>query len=306
MIDSLGTRTISGSPQEANPPIDLIYELGDLTQVFTSLLVHELVVGGVLDLGVTINTMLPDAFRSTYFDDVTLQDCLSHTTGLPRLPNNIGSKQLDKDQPFEFYTSADLADFIRQWQPSNMDRKYQYSLIGFELVGIILEHRLAQPYGQIINEHLNPIYHFESLSTDVPHNQKRGKNRIGKEVDPIRFASFVASSGLKGSINDLVKLMSDSSNRSRKAFMNTLKIQVPTGIDPSTSIASGWHHYRVNRHHSFYLHKGSTAGHASFMAYHPVSNTGVVILSASKVNLGSMGYYIMGKLNDDWKKPKPK
>ena len=304
LIDSSGSKKISqvALPGVKVPPEELIFELGDLTQVFTSLLVHELAIDGRLDLKISINTLLPEGLQSTYFQDVSLQDCLSHTTGLPRLPNNIGAKQLDHNQPFEFYKPSDLAAFIRQWKPSDDERNYQYSLIGYELVGIILEHQFNQSFGQLIKDVLNPIYAFESLCTGSLGPLRKGRNKVGNEVEPMRFSSFLASSGLRSNSKDLGRILLDPEFRSRKAFLETLKIQANTAVDSSVSIASGWHQYTVNRHHTFYLHKGSTMGFSSFMAYHPNSQTGVVILSSKKVNLGPMGYYIMGQLNGGWKK----
>jgi len=260
-----------------------VVEIADLTQVFTAYQVHQLAQNGLLNLNDLITQYLPKEFDVPSLKNVTIQDCLSHYSGLPRTPSNLGSKQIDLNQPYEFYNESDLIDFLQDWNPAPI-KKYQYSLLGYVLLGIAFEDQL--------------------VTKDQNKAVVQGYNRVGSKVKPLRSGIFYPGIGCKKTHSEMRQHLQDWCTQNDPIFSNTIKQIGATDTDMQTTIASAWHIFTISRFYSIAIHKGSSSGHSVFMAICPESKTGVVISSAKKMNLGPMGYYLLGQLNNSWKKPK--
>jgi len=90
------------------PSPENLFEIGNLTNVFTARLINILVDKNLLDKDVSINNYLPTRFQNTTATDITIQKLLTHTSGLPRVPLGIGLTQKKDNQPYISYTKAML------------------------------------------------------------------------------------------------------------------------------------------------------------------------------------------------------
>ena len=72
------------------PQGDTLFEIGSISKVFTSLLTQVQIAEGRLDWDDTISDRLPETdFASDAVASITLRELATHTSGLPRLPNNM-------------------------------------------------------------------------------------------------------------------------------------------------------------------------------------------------------------------------
>ena len=94
-----------------------VFEIGSITKVFTSLLLAEEVNARRMSLDDPVQKYLPDSVKMPQKGDrpITLQDLATHTSGLPRMPNNFHPK--DPSNPYADYTVDRLYEFLNACQP---------------------------------------------------------------------------------------------------------------------------------------------------------------------------------------------
>src|SRR5204863_525604 len=73
--------------------------------------------------------------------EITLADLATHTSGLPRLPDNMGKLRmlLHMDNPYADYSVEDLYAFLSGYTlPRDIGAEYEYSNLGGGLLGHVL------------------------------------------------------------------------------------------------------------------------------------------------------------------------
>src|SRR4029079_17351415 len=68
-----------------------VFEIGSITKVFTSLALADAVTKGEMKLEDPVKKYLPKSITlpKRGEDDITLEELATHTSGLPRIPNNM-------------------------------------------------------------------------------------------------------------------------------------------------------------------------------------------------------------------------
>ena len=97
---------ISGKAPEAGDakPEKLVFEIGSISKVFTGLLLAQAVVEKKVTLDTTIGSLLAGKvkFTDARVEAITLKQLATHTSGLPRLPDNAMAGALEED-PYASY-----------------------------------------------------------------------------------------------------------------------------------------------------------------------------------------------------------
>src|SRR5258705_10198537 len=98
---------------DAKPSGSTIYEIGWITSVFTSCLLADLAREGAVALNDPIRRHLPPEVNVPRSDngEITLQYLATHTSGLPKLPMNLGP--IDQD-PYATYGTEKLYAFLSE------------------------------------------------------------------------------------------------------------------------------------------------------------------------------------------------
>ena len=119
-------------------PERVVFEIGSITKVFTGLLLAQAALEGKVGLDDPIAKHLPaDLALDPAVAAITLAQLASHTSGLPRLPDNLAPA--DPGDPYADYTEERLFDFLRRHRPSGpAPDAGDYSNLGFGLLGHIL------------------------------------------------------------------------------------------------------------------------------------------------------------------------
>ena len=125
---SHGTRALRRSQ-----PVDenTLYEIGSITKVFTGILLADMVIRGELTLTTPVKDLLPQRVSVPERDgrQITLLDLSTHTSGLPRLPNNMSPA--DRANPYADYTVRQLYAFLaRHTLRRDIGSEYEYSKPG--------------------------------------------------------------------------------------------------------------------------------------------------------------------------------
>ncbi|MEJ8406118.1 serine hydrolase [Brevundimonas vesicularis] len=126
-----------------------VFRVGSLTKPLTAVLVLSIVNDGLLSLEGTLGEYLPELYAGTPASTVTVQQLLSHTSGIKDLPANY-------NDPFwrVYARQTFMPDvFAKTWiRPEIIDPpgKWRYNNNGFYLLGLIVEKVTGQPYAEAL------------------------------------------------------------------------------------------------------------------------------------------------------------
>src|SRR6185312_474124 len=155
IIDPHGRRVVSyGSLDKGDKrPLngDTLFEIGSITKVFTALLAADMAQRGELELDDPVQKYLPAAVKMPQRNgkQITLIDLATHTSGLPRMPENFRPK--DPNNPYADYTVEALYSFLTSYElHRDIGIKYLYSNLGFGLLGQALAQRAGVDYEKLV------------------------------------------------------------------------------------------------------------------------------------------------------------
>jgi len=121
---------------------DTLFEIGSIGKSFTSILFQQLVDAGEYDLHVPVSTYLPWFEVPSKYEPITAHHLLSHTSGL------IGGTDFSGDTIAEVYA---LRDSHTGTPPGTY---FNYSNVGYKLLGAILERVTGQSYPDLVRERI--------------------------------------------------------------------------------------------------------------------------------------------------------
>mgnify|MGYP002723918457 FL=1 len=125
-------------------------EIGSVTKMFTAEVAHQLVEEGKIRLDTTVGEVLE--VGDAPVSDVTVQELLEHTSGLPRLANGsffssaFGS--VTGANPYAGETNQDILDTAIEAKLGDRGTE-TYSNLGYALLGILLERATDTPLSLI-------------------------------------------------------------------------------------------------------------------------------------------------------------
>lgn len=306
------------------PDENTIFEIGGLTKTFTSSLVSILVEEGKMDFEKPLNDYLSAAEKNEETQQITIDQLLTHTSGLPRMPLEFGVKEIEENNPYAHYTKQDLMEFYKEYIPLESKKKkkrkkkrkkknkdnYSYSHLNYALAEVAIEASQNTKFEKLLIAKILAPIKMTDTRFELSENQKKrlatGYTTSGQSTPPWTFQSFKASEGLKSTATDLIKFaeahMGESNSRLTNAFYATHKGRKATARNKKVESARGWHVISPKKYYDIILHTGNTNGHRSYLAFVKESDTAVVILTNSEHNLYNLGYYILRMLNNNWMK----
>jgi CubicO group peptidase (beta-lactamase class C family) len=129
------------APEAGNtPPEKIVFEIGSITKVFTGLLLAQAVVEKKVTLETTIGSLLDSKlkFADPRIAAITLKQLSTHTSGLPRLPDNIASGAA-ADDPYAHYDAKRLLAYLKSAKlEGEAPWSCSYSNLGVGLLGHLL------------------------------------------------------------------------------------------------------------------------------------------------------------------------
>jgi len=200
---SFGNRTVE--PSSAPMTLDAIFDLASLTKpIATATSIHHLIDAGKLKSTDKVSTYWPE-FAVSDKGDVTIEQCLLHTTGLTA-DNAIGDYAGGKTKAFEAIAGLKL-----EAKPGT---RFRYSDVGFLVLGNLVERITKMPLDEYAAKHVfNPIgmkdTHFkvpaEKLGRVAPTGKRDGTIIRGDVHDPRAYAigGVAGHAGLFGTADDL-------------------------------------------------------------------------------------------------------
>lgn len=190
-----------------------LFEVGSITELLTATALADLALGGTVDLDDPVARYLPEeaAPRTRDGAAVTLRHLAARTSGLPRLPDNLGGAGFDPANPYAHYTRADLFDALGRATPAQRPGlAHSESSLGFAALG----HALAAAAGVEVDRLLvdrvaAPLGMVDTVvAVDAERSQRLAVGHAeGEPVPGWEMPALAAAGGLKSTAADLARFV---------------------------------------------------------------------------------------------------
>lgn len=293
---------------------DTLFEIGSITKVFTGTLLSLMIQDGAVALDTTVQSLLPGGVTMPVVQDkaITLRDLTTHSSGLPRMPDNFEPK--DNQQPYVDYTTARLYDFLNHYSPKRAPgTEMEYSNLATALLGHVLARKAELPYEQIVRTRIWDTLGMKETWINVPEAQlprlaqgysarKQLFHQVLHEESRWDFDVFGAAGGIRSTITDMVLFLKANMQPDASPLGKAMQAaQAPLfHVQDTTSVAMNWMLAAPpGSEMAKVWHNGQTGGYHSFLAFDPAAKVGIVILANTATDIDPVGWKILGDL------PKP-
>jgi len=201
---------ISGPDQPANvQPEKIVFEIGSISKTFTGLLLALAVLEEKLSLDTTLKEAL--GTKQRFADDkvasITLAQLATHTSGLPRLPDNSDFSISD---PYATYDTKKLIEWIASVELKKPGPHEQsYSNVGVAILGLVIELALGESWTNLVRNRIcEPLGMHDTRPVPTPEMHTRLVPPFEARLDAHKwtFQAFAPAGGLHSTAADLMLL----------------------------------------------------------------------------------------------------
>lgn len=276
-----------------------IYEIGSITKIFTTTIFANMIVKGELKLTDPVSMYLPDSVKFTEKDGktITLKHLATHTSGLPRFPENFIPK--DPQNPYKDYTISDIYQFLKDFTVKENQGIGEYSNIGMALLANIICDVSKTNFETLLIESICKPLDMQNTVIDITKEQQEQfatpyivPDKITEHWD---FQAIEGAGAIKSNLVDMLIFLSAQLTPDNSSLGKAIKLahgfQDSTSMK-NTSIGLGWfinHQYND----TIIWHNGSTGGFKSFIGFDVKNQRGVVVLSNSTRSINDIGFHII-------------
>ncbi|CAN7570143.1 serine hydrolase [Pseudoduganella sp. LjRoot289] len=272
------------------PDARTVYEIGSATKTFTALLLAQAGAAGA-KLDEPVATLLPGLTIPSYAGQpITLLDLATQSSGLPRLPGNMPMRQ--PDNPYADYTQEKLELFLRNHQLARRPGSaYEYSNLGFGLLGQALSAQAKLPYAALVRERITAPLGMEStaveLTADMRARLAPGHSATGQPAANWDMGALAGAGALRSDAQDLILyLKAHMQAGAGSPYARVRQAQRPAP-GPDMRIGLAWHLNPV-RGRPVVWHNGATGGYSSFLGFTADGQRGVVVLASTATAIDSI------------------
>lgn len=268
------------------PDASTVYEIGSVSKVFTALLLAIAVGRGEVALSDPLSRLLPANVEAPKRGgkEITLEHLATHFSGLPRLPSNLPVDSLD--DPYAGYTREKLFAYLNGLRlRRSPGTRYEYSNLGFGLLGTLLSDQAKMDYDALVRERIAKPLAMADTGVRLSEDQVRRlavPHRSGFRVSSWDGENALAGCGaLRSTVRDLLRLVAAQVDPASSPLKDALTLvarrrrEVGQNNSGIAGIALGW----GIGERSTLLHNGQTGGYSSMVLVNPTHKKGVVVLA---------------------------
>lgn len=296
-----------------------IYRTGSISKSITAVLMADLIEDGVIGLDQEVRTVLPEAEGFADAPEgaapITFRQLASHTAGLIREPRLQGAAA----GPIEDWGHKVLASIPHTSYYALPGASYQYSNIGFGVLGYALQRAAGQSFMELVEERMfEPLGMTSSTFIIGPELSRRlavghANSRNGDvnlEAPAREHAGRgykVPNGGVYATVGDLATFAAAVMGRTEHELLDpetraeVMRVQTPE--DPSSGYGLGFTIRSVElpdgRSIRLVGHGGSVAGYNMFLVFEPDSGLGVAMgrnYNVGETNLGGAASELLMQL----------
>jgi D-alanyl-D-alanine-carboxypeptidase/D-alanyl-D-alanine-endopeptidase len=278
-----GTRfALAGtSPDAKQAPETLVFEIASLTKVFTGLLLAEAVIEKKVTLDDTLAQRLGPGFK--FADErvgrITLKQLSTHTSGLPRMPDDFA----DGFRGYAAYDDAQMLAWLARVK-LKADGPYpcSYSNIGVGLLGYLVAKRYEKPWDELIVEKV-------CLPLGLTHTQPSHRPALGTLAPPYNgsdaaivsvFRAFAPAGSLRSTAADMLKFGQALAHPERTPLAEPIRLALQPHAEANVNGGKvGLGAFIAGPPGKpIYVHDGATAGYRSSIQVNPALDTVRIVL----------------------------
>jgi CubicO group peptidase (beta-lactamase class C family) len=288
------------------PDGDTLFEIASVGKTFTTAMLSLMSEQGEVGLQSPLDELLPEKVRVPQLGGrrITLLDLATHTAGLQSLPDNF--EPADELNPYRDYTVEQMYDYLASCELSAAPgTRYEYSNLGFGLLGHGLAQKAGQDYETLVIERLCTPLQMESTRMTLSEELRArlATPHDGGQAVPVwEDLTMPGAGSFLSTGNDLLKYLqahlTDSDTPLHRALRNSTKKRRPTD-SPETAIGLGWHVTSENAL-DIVWHNGGAGGSTSYAALLPEHGVAVVVLANSSNSVDELGRKVLYLVHRHW------
>lgn len=295
-------RVSAGGPA---PDATTLFEIGSITKTFTAAVLAAAVREGLVALEQPARELLPPGtVLPTYHgQDFTLLQLADHTSGLPRLPDNLETTPgYEASDPYAHYDELALLQFLSRYQlPRAPGTKYEYSNLGVGLLGYLLAGRLGTTYEDAVRSRVaSPLGLADTRILLEPAQFARvapGHDDRGQPVPAWHLDVLAGAGALHSTSADLLDYAAAVLGHGPQPVTADLAAcLVPrfAGAGASGQVGLAWSLQPLgSTRYTAVQHDGGTAGYSSYVGVVPERDVAVVVLSNTAGEVVTPGQQIL-------------
>ncbi len=293
---SYGKTSLSGSQK---PNKDTVFEIGSFTKVFTSLLLADMVQQGQIALENPIDKFLPGGVRTPKRNSksITLAHLATHTSGLPRLPDNLLPS--DVNNPYADYSVEQMYEFLSGYElQRDIGAQYEYSNYGAGLLGHLLALQSKMSYEELFVQRIaNELGIPNTRITLTPAmTSSLAKGHSGNiKVSNWDIPTLAGAGAMRSTAQDMLTFLAANMGLKKSRLYSAMKAthkQRHQAGSPDMHIGLGWH-IRTSGNCRIIWHNGGTGGYWSFAGFIKDNQTGVVVLTNTSQSIDDIGFHLL-------------
>ncbi|MEQ1824837.1 MAG: serine hydrolase [Pirellula sp.] len=288
------------SDPQTKPDRNTVFEIGSATKAFTTLVLSDMVKRGEVALSDPASKYLPKTVKVPSRDgrEITLLDLATHTSALPRLPDNLAPA--DGLNPYADYTVEQMYAALSTCKLMRaIGEKYEYSNFGMGLLGHILSLRAGTDFETLIAERIAKPLGMTSTSIQLTEDMKKRlaapHNELREEDKNWDFLSLAGAGAVRSTVGDMIKFVEANMGKTSSPLSDAMVLQAETrsqADSPNMSIGLGWHKL-TGRGREIVWHNGQTGGYHSFIGFDKNRGVGVVVLANTAVDVDDIGLHLL-------------
>ena len=275
-----------------------IYEIGSISKVFTTIMLSEMVLLDKMKLTDPIKTYLPStiAVPTRNSKEITLFDLATHSSGLPRMPNNFSPT--NPLNPYADYT-IDLAyEFMSNHELTrDIGSLFEYSNYGMGILGHTLERISGMSYEELMIARIADPLNMNNTRIVFTDKMKKNLARAhsnGREVENWDIPALAGAGAIRSSTSDMLKFLKANTTTNKSTLNKAMKKShqiAYTNTEQDFEMGLGWHY--VNSDSKIVWHNGGTGGYRAFAGFVEGTQKGVVVLTNSTVSVDAIGLKLL-------------
>ena len=279
-----------------------VFEIGSISKVFTTILLSDQVLKGTMALDDPIAKYLPDGVKAPERNGkvITLKDLATHTSGLPRMPDNF--RPIDRNNPFLGYEKEQIYEFLTAYELSrDIGVTYEYSNFGMGLLGHLLELQSGKTYEDLVKERIASTYDMSDTGisfTEAMEAQLAKGHAYGSEVSNWDITGLAGAGAIRSTASDMLKFIAANIGEADSPIAKAMKFSHKAAFkneDTNFEIGLGWHYANDG---NIVWHNGGTGGYRSFAGFNSDNNTGVVVLTNTNESADDIGLHLLNSSNN--------
>jgi CubicO group peptidase (beta-lactamase class C family) len=276
-----------GDAQEVNG--DTLFEIGSITKTFTALLLQDMVERGEMKLEDPVAKFLPASVRmpTRHGREITLLHLATHSSGLPRMPDNFDPKRADNIAAD--YTDEQMYAFLSGCKLTrDPGAKFEYSNLGSGLLGQVIALKAGTDYESLVVDRICGPLQMDStrirLTPELKARFATGHNQLGYAVSGLDFQVLMGAGALRSSANDMLKYVSANLGLTPSpltTLMNKTHGVRFRSVLRRVGVGLAWLVQMDPQGRQIIWHGGGTDGFGTFAGFDKRRRRGVVALSNS-------------------------